>query len=658
MGKPNLPQIPFLQPISMQPYERYLPTAFDDSLTLLEKVNKLIYAYQQISETTNQIIQQWEDLVKWVVGQGLQDELNKIIHDMLEKGEFGEVFLSLPKNVRYYGAYGDGISDDTNAIQTALNGGGRIYVPEGNYRLTKRLIIEKNTYFTLHPNAKISFDANDYCILQNGSNDNCDCLTGYNGNGNIIIEGGIWDCGGSASSDIRGGIFLGHGSNIIIRNATIRNVKELHFIEINSSEHVTVEKCIFENFIGDRTYAEAVQIDLASSAENFPPFGQYDNTLCRHIVIKDCVFRNVGAGIGTHVTQPQMWHEHIIIKDNFFDGLMTHAVHFQNFKEFVVSGNKASNGKTGALLEGCYEGVIENNIFADMSGNGVQLSNCTFVKVLNNSIKRCLNGFTGYDNTSDVIVENNRIESCTQNGVNYTGGANNIVNKNSVAKNGAYGVYLHDGLSDSIIRDNKIIDNALSGIAITNATNNKVIDNYIVGNSTNGTLGNVNLLSGASKNEIRNNYIRKGSGQANYGIAVDANAANDNKIINNDVDTTAYAQKAYVDQKEWIPLTLSNGWSNYDPNNPVSYSVRGDRVIFKGIANVGTLGGNDNDDTMAFKLPGLATPKQANFKTIGGIGGDTTSFVRVNVFTSGRVTIPVVNSITAVDFSGLEVNLA
>lgn len=45
----------------------------------------------------------------------------------------------LPLNVKDYGAKGDGVTDDTAAIQTALNKGGAIYFPPGRYKTTAKL---------------------------------------------------------------------------------------------------------------------------------------------------------------------------------------------------------------------------------------------------------------------------------------------------------------------------------------------------------------------------------------------------------------------------------------------------------------------------------------------------------------------------------------
>ena len=66
------------------------------------------------------------------------------------KGEVQEINASLEQisiNVKLFGAKGDGVNDDTNAIQNAINSiivtGGKVFLPSGSYRITKE--IEINT---------------------------------------------------------------------------------------------------------------------------------------------------------------------------------------------------------------------------------------------------------------------------------------------------------------------------------------------------------------------------------------------------------------------------------------------------------------------------------------------------------------------------------
>ncbi|MDP4224834.1 MAG: glycosyl hydrolase family 28-related protein [Bacteroidota bacterium] len=53
-------------------------------------------------------------------------------------------------NVKDYGAKGDGTTDDTIAIQNALDNGTHIYVPKGNYKITGTLVMKPYTKLQLY----------------------------------------------------------------------------------------------------------------------------------------------------------------------------------------------------------------------------------------------------------------------------------------------------------------------------------------------------------------------------------------------------------------------------------------------------------------------------------------------------------------------------
>lgn len=68
---------------------------------------------------------------------------NKIISAAITnlKSNINDIFV----NVKDYGAVGDGITDDTAAIQTALNDNKIVYAPEGVYLISSPLVIWKNS---------------------------------------------------------------------------------------------------------------------------------------------------------------------------------------------------------------------------------------------------------------------------------------------------------------------------------------------------------------------------------------------------------------------------------------------------------------------------------------------------------------------------------
>lgn len=84
--------------------------------------------------------------------------------------------------------FGDGIHDDTKAIQKMLDKCGLVEIPDGLYLITRPLIIHSNTHLKLSQNATLRLaDGANCSILDN------DGLYSDETNFNITIEGGIWD---------------------------------------------------------------------------------------------------------------------------------------------------------------------------------------------------------------------------------------------------------------------------------------------------------------------------------------------------------------------------------------------------------------------------------------------------------------------------------
>lgn len=66
--------------------------------------------------------------------------------------------LDEKSNVKIYGAKGDGINDDTNAIISAVQNSNSLYFPEGVYRITSQIDINKSNFSIIGKNATILTD--------------------------------------------------------------------------------------------------------------------------------------------------------------------------------------------------------------------------------------------------------------------------------------------------------------------------------------------------------------------------------------------------------------------------------------------------------------------------------------------------------------------
>ena len=97
-----------------------------------------------------------------------------------------------------FAAKGDGSSDDTVLIQSALNiardkGSVKLYLPEGTYAIYDYLRLYKNTIIEMHPKAVIKRAGIVNKVFMNGESGNTTYSTVYNGEGNIHIKGGTID---------------------------------------------------------------------------------------------------------------------------------------------------------------------------------------------------------------------------------------------------------------------------------------------------------------------------------------------------------------------------------------------------------------------------------------------------------------------------------
>lgn len=162
MSKPNINSFNEFTEIFIQKYERYLPTAFDESPSILEKVNKVIQQLHDMGKLTNGVVTQWNEVMNWVMTDGLTDEVNVKISDMVTNGELGSLIndtllvdindkISGIINFREYGIDDGGIVGNSDTIQSLINEKRLeaissdmekvevVYIPSGKYVIDKEI---------------------------------------------------------------------------------------------------------------------------------------------------------------------------------------------------------------------------------------------------------------------------------------------------------------------------------------------------------------------------------------------------------------------------------------------------------------------------------------------------------------------------------------
>jgi hypothetical protein len=314
--------------------------------------------------------------------------------------EFGAVDVVEAANVRNFGAKGDGKTDDTIAIQTALlSAYRRIYVPSGTYRLTNILWIPSNKQLTLSPSTVMLRTSNASAMLLNDADGR---TGGYGANKNIIIEGGTWNGNTAEYPSACTIIAFGHATDIIVRDCSILNTPTWHSIELNGTRRCTIEWVTFDGCTN-----EAVQLDTMNSGgpEVFPWFGPYDDTLCRDILIQDCIFQNVATAIGSHSAPPV---DGLVIRRCLINASSDVAIKPVRYVNLSIEECEFNNCHT-VFAGSANNFVLKNNRIFSSRVEDLNLANCTNGSVENNVIINPKLGITNSGTT--VALRGNQLGS-------------------------------------------------------------------------------------------------------------------------------------------------------------------------------------------------------------------------------------------------------
>lgn len=467
-----------------------------------------------------------------------KDEFYKVSGTIGDTSSLGNNFRSFSENiydhgfnVKDFGAQGNGIIDDSDSIQAALDavhekGKGKVLVPAGNYKLTKPLIIYENTSFIADKNAILLRSA-DYGPVMANAKIGEDNFYGYEGRGNIEIIGGVWE-GNDQYTSTFNHFSIGHAENILFDGLVILNNQGAHHIEINGIKGCVIRNCHFEGHHADvgQDFKEAIQIDLMKGEGNFPSFGFYDNTTCKDVLIENNLFKDVIRGVGGHVAAVGHYHDNIIVRGNTFEYIRDRAVRPASWLNSIIEGNAFSNVATG----------VEINNELSIAMTDIIVKGNTFSNIISEKTEmgRAINviGAAGQE-VLRIIISDNTIINTSGTAVHALYSRDGIITQNTIRNPGRHGIQLSSRSESYVVKGNNISGATSMGINIADRCYYNVLSGNIIAQSSSSGIG---LSTDASYNRISGNFVHSSnqgaSGVSNITLVgnSDYNAVSENSL--------------------------------------------------------------------------------------------------------------------------------
>ncbi|WP_048145166.1 glycosyl hydrolase family 28-related protein [Methanosphaerula palustris] len=306
--------------------------------------------------------------------------------------------VEIATNVRSSGLKGDGVTDDTAALQsllTSLPSGSTIYFPPGHYRIDGPVNIDKP--FTLFGESGTVFDcerATHYVFTLNARGSSTSTMTGMTITG-IVIEGpGI-----ETNPAMIDAYYL---QNFHVSYVKFHNIGYAA-IRVNTCTDVTIEKSIFDNvFQSGLGYG----ISITDRSDRVYIHDNFFVTKGRHCVTTGTSQTNLP--VAEYV-------QSVTVENNYFENTTEGAIdaHLQTTGPYIIRGNIMRNCVRGVdlgsglakitdnVMINCKSGVVLTNKNVDPDNLGSKVDN-----IIDNTMIDILYEAIDVDRTNILIQGN------------------------------------------------------------------------------------------------------------------------------------------------------------------------------------------------------------------------------------------------------------
>jgi hypothetical protein len=451
--------------------------------------------------------------IECILGEAIQEGSVNATGVDYTIGETGGVERTLQNkleefvSVKDFGAVGDGVTDDTAAIQAAFtaNTSGAVYIPPGTYKCSSGLSISSPNNMLVfgegkiqYPTAVLSADVTQITI-SGGSHFRISGISFE-----MLNHTGVFNDTNTAI-----GLSFRGTDNVVVENCKFYRHSFQSILQLGG-DFFNVQHCYFEN-LGGNAYSTDRFDPAGGTNYNYPFFCVFSNN-----VVQGCLDSFVGAHVASYVTidgnvlQKQgtiagrtgntgygidiPGTQYATISNNVIRGEETstsivsgYAIFIHDLSgincEFITVDGNAIRGTQGIAIGDTLNEVIISNNVINQAYNGVLLNNVQNVSILGNTIKNsrdngidCVNFGTGSGKVDNCIIANNNIRSSAN-----------------------YGIEIDANCQNNYIHHNVIHNNTTGSVGPTISG-----VNYFHDNQEAATTGSSDLMRGHQRNVVTN----------------------------------------------------------------------------------------------------------------------------------------------------------
>jgi len=463
-------------------------------------------------------------------------------------------------SVMWFGATGDGTTNDSFAFQSAITALRHAYVPAGTY-LIDNTTIPSNTLIEGEDRdstvIKLVSSASDEPIFEGSDT--------TNGNENITIRNLTIDGNRSNQTPSGDGNYMGIRmdgwedstlENILIKDCATDGVyitkdsttesQNIHIkgVRVTNCRRNGITVISVDGLIVTDSEIDSITGTSPQAGIDIEPDGAFT---CEYITIANCLIHD-NAEIGISIYQNTIYDtvQFVTISGNHIYDNTTYGIWIKYIDRFVIADNVVEgNGDTGIHIEGASteivnEGVIKGNLIKDSTVAGINIIHAVKINVNGNTIIDSGNKgiVLSGDQSRYNNISANVVAGSGDDGIRITSGAYNIVTDNNIYLSATNGIYLYSS-NYNVVANNHVFKNGQHGIKIYDSSHNVISGNLVMSNSqdANSTYSNICLSNDSDYNNIQGNMCRQG-GEANkpaYGIIIGAATEDANVVTNNDL---------------------------------------------------------------------------------------------------------------------------